>query len=111
MTLLGQSGLAAGRLLEAGGKFVTVCWDDYGLVNTGWDTHIYQVPRLKSELGPGLDTAFTALHEDLNARGMLSDTAIVVMSEHGRTPRVQNVAGSGRDHWSRAYSAMFAGAG
>lgn len=111
MTLFGQSCLAARRLLEAGGKFVTVCWDEYGLVNTGWDTHVYQVPRLKDELGPGLDAAFTALLEDLDTRGMLHDTAIVVMSEHGRTPRVQNVEGSGRDHWSRAYSAMFAGAG
>ena len=111
MTLFGQSCLAARRLLEAGGKFVTVCWDEYGLVNTGWDTHVHQVPRLKDELGPGLDNAFATLLEDLDARGMLADTAIVVMSEHGRTPRVQNVAGGGRDHWARAYSAMFAGAG
>ncbi len=111
MTLFGQSCLAARRVLEAGGKFVTVCWDEYGLVNTGWDTHVYQVPRLKDELGPGLDAAFTALLEDLDARGMLADTAVVVMSEHGRTPRVQNVAGGGRDHWARAYSAAFAGAG
>ena len=111
MTLFGQSCLAARRVLEAGGRFVTVCWDEYGLVNTGWDTHVHMQPRLKDELGPGLDAAFTALLEDLAARGMLADTAIVVLSEHGRTPRVQNVAGGGRDHWSRAYSAMFAGAG
>jgi uncharacterized protein (DUF1501 family) len=88
-----------------------VCWDEYGLFNTGWDTHIHQVPRLKDELGPSLDAAFTALLEDLDARGMLRDTAVVILSEHGRTPRVQNVAGGGRDHWSRAYSAAFAGAG
>ena len=111
MTLFGQSCLAARRLLEAGGTFVTVCWDEYGLVNTGWDTHVYQVPRLKDELGPGLDSALTALLEDLDARGMLADTAIVVLSEHGRTPRVQNVTGGGRDHWARAYSGLFAGAG
>ncbi|MBM3983720.1 MAG: DUF1501 domain-containing protein [Planctomycetes bacterium] len=111
MTLFGQSCLAARRMLEAGGKFVTVCWDEYGLVNTGWDTHVYQTPRLKDELGPGLDTAFTALLDDLDARGLLADTAIVVMSEHGRTPRVQNVAGGGRDHWARAYGGLFAGAG
>jgi hypothetical protein len=111
MTLFGQSCLAARRLLEAGGKFITVCWDEYGLVNTGWDTHVYQVPRLKDELGPGLDAALTALLEDLGVRGMLADTAVVVMSEHGRTPRVQNVAGGGRDHWSRAYAGLFAGAG
>lgn len=111
MNLFGQSCLAARRLLEAGGKFVTVCWDEYGLVNTGWDTHVHQTPRLKDELGPGLDAAFTSLLEDLDARGMLADTAIVVMSEHGRTPRVQNVPGGGRDHWARAYSGLFAGAG
>jgi hypothetical protein len=111
MTLFGQSCLAARRLLEAGGKFVTVVWDEYGLVNTGWDTHIYQKPRLTTELGPGLDAAFATLLSDLEARGMLHDTAIVVLSEHGRTPRIQNVAGGGRDHWSRAYSAMFAGGG
>ncbi|MBX3398377.1 MAG: DUF1501 domain-containing protein [Gemmataceae bacterium] len=110
-SLFGQSCLVARRVLEAGGKFVTVCWDEYGLVNTGWDTHVHMESRLKDELGPGLDNAFSALLEDLDARGMLQDTAIVVMSEHGRTPRIQNVTGGGRDHWSRAYSAMFAGAG
>ena len=111
MNLFGQSCLTARRVLEAGGRFVTVCWDEYGLVTTGWDTHVYQTPRLKNELGPGLDQAFTALLEDLSSRGMLDDTAIVVLSEHGRTPRIQNVVGAGRDHWSRAYSALFAGAG
>ncbi len=110
MGLFGQSCLAARRLLEAGGKFVTVCWDEYGLVNTGWDTHVHMRSRLKDELGPGLDNAFATLLEDLDARGMLDDTAIVVMSEHGRTPVVQKVSGGGRDHWSRAYSAFFAGA-
>ena len=45
MTLFGQSCLAARRLLEAGGKFVTVCWDEYGLVNTGWDTHVHLASR------------------------------------------------------------------
>lgn len=110
MTLFGQSCLAARRLLEVGGKFVTVCWDEYGLVNTGWDTHVHMRSRLKEELGPGFDNAFASLLEDLHDRGMLDDTAIVVLSEHGRTPVIQNVSGGGRDHWSRAYSAIFAGA-
>ncbi|MBY0232488.1 MAG: DUF1501 domain-containing protein [Gemmataceae bacterium] len=79
--------------------------------NTGWDTHVQHFPRLREELGPGLDHAFTALVSDLEARGMLEDTAIAVLSEHGRTPRVQDVKGGGRDHWSLAYSALFAGAG
>jgi hypothetical protein len=111
MTLFGQSCLAARRLLEAGGKFVTVCWDEYGLVNTGWDTHVHMKTRLGEELGPGLDAALTVLLDDLDERGMLADTAVVVMSEHGRTPRVQKVAGGGRDHWARAYAGLFAGAG
>jgi uncharacterized protein (DUF1501 family) len=101
----------ARRLLEAGGKFVTVCWDEYGLVNTGWDTHVHMRSRLRDELGPGLDDALATLLEDLDTRRMLDDTAIAMLSEHGRTPRVQNVSGEGRDHWSRAYSAIFAGAG
>ncbi|MFO0843774.1 MAG: DUF1501 domain-containing protein [Gemmataceae bacterium] len=111
MTLFGQSCLAARRVLEAGGTFVTVFWDEYGLVNTGWDTHVHHYPRLREELGPGFDTAFSGLVTDLESRGMLDDTAVLVLSEHGRTPRIQNVQGGGRDHWSRAYSALFAGGG
>lgn len=111
MTLFGQSCLAARRLLEAGGRFVTVCWDEYGLVNTGWDTHVHLRSRHRDELGPGFDNAFATLIEDLSARGMLEDTAVAVVSEHGRTPRVQSVEGGGRDHWARAYSTLFAGGG
>jgi hypothetical protein len=111
MILFGQSCLAARRLLEAGGRFVTVCWDEYGLVNTGWDTHVHLNSRLGRGLGPGFDAAFSTLLTDLDARGLLADTAVVVLSEHGRTPRIQDVAGGGRDHWSAAYSALFAGAG
>jgi hypothetical protein len=111
MTLFGQSCLAARRILEAGGTFATVCWDEYGLVNTGWDTHVYHHPRMKDELGPGFDRAFTALLLDLEARGMLADTAVLAFSEHGRAPQVQKVPGGGRDHWSRSYSAVFAGGG
>src|SRR4051812_31899646 len=87
MTLFGRSCLAARRLLEVGGKFVTVCWDEYGLMNTGWDTHVHRRSRLKDELGPGLDGAFASLLEDLEDRGVLKDTALVVLSEHGPTLR------------------------
>jgi hypothetical protein len=111
MTPFGQSCLVARRVLEAGGRFVTVFWDEYGLFNTGWDTHVHHYPRLKGELGPGFDAAFTSLLADLDARGMLEDTAVLVLSEHGRTPRLQNVKGGGRDHWASAYSAVFAGGG
>jgi uncharacterized protein (DUF1501 family) len=111
MNLFGQSCLAARRVLEAGGKFVTVFWDEYGQVNSGWDTHVFHYPRLRDELGPGFDNAFASLLIDLEQRGMLDDTAVVVLSEHGRTPRMQNVRGGGRDHWSGVYSAAFAGGG
>ena len=105
MNLFGQSCLAARRV------FVTVFWDEYGQVNSGWDTHVFHYPRLRDELGPGFDNAFASLLIDLEQRGMLDDTAVVVLSEHGRTPRMQNVRGGGRDHWSGVYSAAFAGGG
>ncbi|HKB01280.1 MAG TPA: DUF1501 domain-containing protein [Gemmataceae bacterium] len=111
MTLFGQSCLAARRVLEAGGTFVTVCWDEVGIGNTAWDTHVRHYPRLREELGPGFDRAFSALLLDLEARGLLEDTAVLAISEHGRTPRLQNVPGGGRDHWSRAYSGVLAGGG
>ena len=111
MTLFGQSCLAARRLLEAGGKFVSVIWDEYGHVNTGWDTHVHQTPRLRDELGPGFDRGFSRLLDDLDERGLLQDTAVVVVSEHGRTPRLDNVEGGGRNHWPFAYGGLLAGAG
>lgn len=111
MTLFGQSCLAARRLIEAGGKCVTVIWDEYGHVNTGWDTHVFQNPRLRDELGPGFDHAFSSLLDDLEERGLLKETAVVVVSEHGRTPNIDNVDGAGRNHWPYAYSALLAGAG
>ena len=42
---------------------------------------------------------------------MLDDTLVICMSEHGRTPKIQNVKGGGRDHWSQAYSGLLAGGG
>ena len=55
MTLFGQASLTARRLVEAGGRFITVFWDEYGLAGTGWDTHWDHFPRMKDELLPGLD--------------------------------------------------------
>jgi arylsulfatase A-like enzyme len=51
------------------------------------------------------------LISDLDQRGMLDDTLVLVLSEHGRTPRLNNARGAGRDHWSEAYSCLFAGGG
>lgn len=111
MTLFGQSLLAARRLIEAGGKMVTVFWDAYGDATAGWDTHYHHFPRLKRFLLPGFDQSFSALILDLETRGMLDETLVVCVSEHGRTPKLTNRPGGGREHWSRAYSGVLAGGG
>lgn len=110
-TLFGQSCLTARRLVEAGSKFVTVFWDEFGLAGSGWDTHWEHYPRMRNELMPGFDRGYAGLISDLDERGMLDDTLVLVLSEHGRTPRLDNNKGGGRDHWSRAYSAFLAGGG
>src|SRR5260370_25205492 len=111
MTIFGQASLAARRLIEAGSRFVSVFWDEYGLAGSGWDTHWDHYPRMKDELLPGLDRAFAGLIQDLDGRGLLEETLALCMSEHGRTPKRQNVKGGGRDHWSQCYSALMAGGG
>ncbi|MFO0950570.1 MAG: DUF1501 domain-containing protein [Isosphaeraceae bacterium] len=113
LTLFGQSCLAARRLVEAGGRFVTVFWDCFGLFGTGaWDTHANHYPRLKEYLLPGFDLAYSALLNDLDERGLLDETLVLWLSEHGRTPQIDSKPpGAGRHHWSRVYSTAFAGAG
>ncbi len=108
MTLFGQGALQARRLVEAGCRFVTVIWDEVGQLNAGWDTHVDHNNRLKNDLLPGLDLAFSALVEDLEQRGLLDETLVLVMNEMGRTPRLE---GDGRGHWGRAYTNFFAGGG
>ncbi len=113
MNLFGQSCLAARRIVEAGGRFVSVFWDCFGqFANGAWDTHQYHYPRMKNLLLPGLDQALPTLLRDLDERGLLDETLVIWMSEHGRTPRfVPNRPEGGRDHWSRAYSVLLAGGG
>ncbi|QJW94877.1 DUF1501 domain-containing protein [Frigoriglobus tundricola] len=109
--LFGQSCLAARRLVEAGSRFVTVFWDEFGLAGSGWDTHWEHYPRMRNELMPGLDRGFSGLIADLDQRGMLDETLVLVLSEHGRTPKLNSAKGAGRDHWSQAYSVLLAGGG
>jgi hypothetical protein len=113
MTLFGQGCLAARRLVEAGSKFVTVFWDGYGQFSgCAWDTHANHYPRLKEYLLPGFDVAYSGLILDLEARGLLDETLVLCLSEHGRTPQIDSrPRGAGRHHWSRAYSAVLAGGG
>jgi hypothetical protein len=112
-TLFGHSTLIARRLVEAGVRFVNVTWDlfwdriqvDYD----AWDTHTRNFPILRENKLPGLDQTFSALMDDLNCRGLLDETLVVIMSEMGRTPRLNG--NGGRDHWTFCYSVMLAGAG
>jgi hypothetical protein len=100
-TTFGQSALLARRLIEAGVTFVTV---NYG----GWDHHSKIVANLDKKL-PEFDRGFSALIEDMDARGLLADTLVLCMGEFGRTPKINKDAG--RDHWGPAASLLFAGAG
>lgn len=111
--LFGQSTLLARRLIESGTRLATVFWDEFGVSCGAWDTHEKQTRRLKEELCPGFDQTFTALLDDLEQRGLLDETLVLVMTEHGRTPQAERRGGTtdGRGHWSQCYSCLMAGAG
>ena len=102
---IGNSCLLARRLIEAGAKFVTV-------MDPGWDTHqqiAYNLTYGFPGKLPGLDRALSSLLEDLEQRGLLETTLVVVMGEFGRTPKIN--PGGGRDHWPGANSLLLAGGG
>lgn len=111
--LFGQSALQARRLIEGGARLVSVFWDEFGRSCGSWDTHERQTSRLRDELCPGFDQAFTALLEDLEQRGLLGETLVLCLTEHGRTPQAERRGAStdGRGHWSECYSILMAGAG
>ncbi len=97
----GQSVLLARRLVENGVRFVTI---NYG----GWDHHGEIFKGLDNKL-PEFDQGYSSLILDLDQRGLLNDTLVLAMGEFGRTPKVNDKAG--RDHWGRAGSMLWAGAG
>jgi hypothetical protein len=97
----GQRMLLARRLVEAGVRFVTL---SYG----GWDMHQRIRDGITNTLPP-FDQAFTALVNDLDQRGLLDSTLVMVSSEFGRTPRINKDAG--RDHWPKVFSVVLAGGG
>lgn len=119
-TVNGMSLLAARRLVEAEVPFVTVFWMENEKIASkcksagGWDTHGNNFNCLKDYLLPEFDRAFSALIEDLENRGMLEDTLVLVTSEMGRTPKIGDprsggVDGAGRDHWTHCHSNVLAG--
>jgi hypothetical protein len=108
--LFGQSLLLSRRLVEAG---VPVVQATMGIVQT-WDTHVANFPRLRESLLPPLDQAVSALLDDLQVRGLLDQTLVVMLGEFGRTPRISRLTPGdvpGRDHWPAVFPAVFAGAG
>ncbi len=100
--MLGQSCLMARRLIEAGVRCAFVNHID-------WDTHYNNFHVLKNELLPKLDAAMSSLLTDLDDRGMLDSTMVLVTGEFGRTPRINKDAG--RDHWGPSCAIALAGGG
>jgi uncharacterized protein (DUF1501 family) len=98
---IGRHLLLARRLLEAGVTYVKVSHSNYDTHHENFDFHIEQLGEF--------DRPFAALIDDLADRGMLESTLVVVMSEMGRTPRINDRYG--RDHWSKAWSVVMAGCG
>jgi hypothetical protein len=109
----GQSALLARRLVEAGVRLVQVNFPrepgDLSSPNPLWDTHRKNTDRLKTNLCPPFDRAFPALVNDLDERGLLDETLVVVMGEFGRSPKINTFGG--RDHWGACFSIALAGAG
>ncbi|MBI3462619.1 MAG: DUF1501 domain-containing protein [Planctomycetes bacterium] len=114
-SLFGSSALVARKLVQAGVRFATVVWDAYQYVSDFkgndqcWDTHAHNFEALRRVNLPVLDQTFNALMGDLENRGLLDETLVVVMSDFGRTHYINQDAG--RDHWTYCYSVLLAGAG
>jgi Protein of unknown function (DUF1501) len=97
----GQRLLLARRLVEAGVRFVSLT---YG----GWDMHSQITAGFKNQMPP-LDQALATLFEDLESRGLLERTMVMVSSEFGRTPKIN--PDGGRDHWPKVFSVLLGGGG
>jgi hypothetical protein len=107
----GQACLMARRLIEAGTRYVQVKWYD-AIAFDAWDVHGAELPgmsRMEQQLCPRFDQGFSALLDDLDERGLLDSTLVVVAGEFGRTPQINKFGA--RDHWAHCFSAVVAGAG
>ena len=104
-TRVGQEAILARRLAEAGVPFTLVNFS----INQEWDTHTNNFARLRQTRLPNLDRAVSALLDDLDDRGLLDSTLVAVITEFGRTPKINKTAG--RDHWSDVFSIVMAGGG
>ena len=103
---IGQRALLARRLVEAGVPFVTI-------THGGWDDHANIFSRFKKR-ADNFEPVIAALIEDLDERGLLDTTLVIMMGEFGRTPAITTLSGqsaAGRNHWSNAMSILVAGCG
>ncbi|MBL8291998.1 MAG: DUF1501 domain-containing protein [Bryobacterales bacterium] len=116
----GQSLLMSRRLIEAGTRFVQVNWPSVANGNPevdAWDTHAANFGPLKNIHCPKLDRGLSAFLTDMDDRGLLKDTLVVVTGEFGRSPKLGvSTSGNvnspdGRDHWPYCYTAIVAGGG
>jgi len=108
----GQSLLLARRLVEAGVPVVQAVCSAGDLAGGGgdnWDTHRGHFPKMKNRLLPLFDRSVSALLTDLEMRGMLDETLVVLLTDFGRTPKINK--NGGRDHHPAVYSVAFAGGG
>jgi hypothetical protein len=107
-TVTGSSLLCARRLVEASVPFVSVHAEIFGNTGHSYDMHENNFGMLKDHNLPILDRAVPALLQDLDGRGLLASTLVIVMGEMGRSPRVN--AKAGRDHWPQCgFSLLFGG--
>lgn len=105
-TSFGQRALLSRRLVEAGVPFIT-------LNDGGWDHHSGIFTELPKHMDI-IDRGVSGLIQDLEQRGLLQETLVVMLGEFGRTPQISTLSGSntpGRDHWANAMSVFMAGGG
>jgi uncharacterized protein (DUF1501 family) len=110
-TRFGQSCLLARRLIERGVRFVTVNMFETVFDEVTWDIHgsrpFTDINQMAREVAPNFDQGYSALLEDLQQRGLLSNTIVTAMGEFGRTPKI-NPAG-GRDHHPGVWTILIGG--
>lgn len=108
--MFGSSMLAARRLVEAGVPFISVHAENFMPDGSyTYDMHENNFAMLKENNLPVLDACYSALVDDLESRGLLDSTLIVVMGEMGRSPKVNGKAG--RDHWPQCGFSLLTGGG